>query len=193
MITSAILELLIYPAIFVLLAYKQEAEDGSPVVNRFEQTQKRLNVAAFSLTNSTVTATLRRAGRVATVVVSIVAWFSISNHCALGAIERPVKAGIPACHQDCAHSTPAKDRKPASEAVCCKLLQATLAKTNHDAGYDASTFVWQQYFLASLFFWDDAQPAALPEELDTGPPFSVSFAESVLQRSILAHAPPALA
>jgi len=29
-----------------------------------------------------------------------------------------------------------------------------------------------------------------PLELDTGPPFAGSFAESVLQRSILAHAPP---
>ena len=31
-----------------------------------------------------------------------------------------------------------------------------------------------------------------PLELDTGPPFAGSFAESVLQRSILAHAPPSL-
>jgi hypothetical protein len=29
-----------------------------------------------------------------------------------------------------------------------------------------------------------------PVSLDTGPPRSLSFAESVLQRSVLAHAPP---
>lgn len=129
----------------------------------------------------------------ATVAISLVAWFAISNHCALGAIERPAKASVHACHQDCADSAPEKDKKPSGEAVCCKLLRATLAKTNHDTGRDASVFVWQQYFLASLFSGYDEHPASLPEELDTGPPFLVSFAESVLQRSVLAHAPPFVA
>jgi hypothetical protein len=88
---------------------------------------------------------------------------------------------------------PEKDKKPASEAVCCKLLRATLAKTTDGTGYDTSVFVWQPYLLAALFSADDLQPASLPEELDTGPPFYLSFAESVLQRSVLAHAPPVLA
>ena len=108
-------------------------------------------------------------------------------------MERPGKAGMHACHHDSTDSTPAKDKKPASDMVCCKLLRATLAKTTNGTGYDASVFVWQQYFLAVPFSADDLQPASLPEELDTGPPFFLSFAESVLQRSVLAHAPPVLA
>ena len=135
----------------------------------------------------------RRVGKLSRFVVVLLilsAWFSISNHCALGALEHPTKAGMTACHEPCADSTPAKDKKPSGEAVCCKLLRATLAKTNNSAGYDASAFILQQYFLASLFLGDDVQPASSPEELDTGPPFAASFAESVLQRSILAHAPP---
>jgi hypothetical protein len=154
------------------------------------QHPKNLNVEASRITNLLVTAGLKRTHRVATVAVSILAWLSISNHCALGALEHPTKAGMPACHQRCSDSTPAKDKKPSGEAVCCKLLRATLAKTNNSAGYDASAFVLHQHFLASLFFGDNVQPASLPEELDTGPPFAASFAESVLQRSILAHAPP---
>ena len=128
-----------------------------------------------------------------TVAVSMVAWLAISNHCALGAMERPGKPAMHACHHDSADSTPAKGKKPAGETVCCKLLRATLAQAANGTGYDASIFVWQQYFLAALFAGDDLQPASLPEELDTGPPFYVSFAESVLQRSVLAHAPPGLA
>ena len=127
----------------------------------------------------------------ATAVVSMVAWFSISNHCALGAIEPPVKAAKHAC-QNCAHSTPAKDRKPANEPVCCKLLRATVAKTNDTGAGIAWAFVWQASFATAIFAPDIAEAALLPEEVDTGPPFSVSFAESVLQRSLLAHAPPAL-
>lgn len=123
----------------------------------------------------------------------MVAWLAISNHCALGAMERPGKAGVYACHHASTDSTPAKDKKPASDTVCCKLLRATLAKTTKATGYDVSVFVWQQYFLAAFFTEDNLQPASLPEELDTGPPFYVSFAESVLQRSVLAHAPPVLA
>ena len=50
----------------------------------------------------------------------------------------------------------------------------------------------QRWIVAEIVFADDAQVHCAPLELDTGPPFADSFAESVLQRSILAHAPPSL-
>jgi hypothetical protein len=154
---------------------------------------KTLNIPSDSLTNLAVKISLGGVGRAATVVASMVAWFALSNHCALGAIESRVKTSGHACHQDCADSAPTKGKKPSNEGVCCKLLRATLSKAESGTGYDTSVFVWQQYFVASLFSWDEARPASSPEELDTGPPFLIAFAESVLQRSILAHAPPALA
>ena len=72
---------------------------------------------------------------------------------------------------------------------CCKLLRATLVQP--------AQFVAQTYLTASLQSWFNVIvifPGQLrwhqSFELDTGPPFSESFAESVLQRSILVHAPP---
>ena len=46
----------------------------------------------------------------------------------------------------------------------------------------------QNWIVAELI--STAETLLPPLELDTGPPFAGSFAESVLQRSILAHAPP---
>ena len=46
----------------------------------------------------------------------------------------------------------------------------------------------QDWIVAELI--SAAETHLSPLELDTGPPFAGSFAESVLQRSVLAHAPP---
>ena len=74
---------------------------------------------------------------------------------------------------------------------CCKLLQATLAsnvKTLQPAKLDFLGF--QSWIISDIAFSREAFSYSAIEELDTGPPFATSFAESVLQRSILAHAPP---
>jgi len=74
---------------------------------------------------------------------------------------------------------------------CCKLLLATLndnAKTVQNA---SSNFLpIQSLAFVELISADDAQFHCRALELDTGPPGSRSFAELILQRSILAHAPP---
>ena len=75
---------------------------------------------------------------------------------------------------------------------CCKMLRATItgeAKALEVAGQNLVLF--QNWIVAELISAPE-KPLA-PLELDTGPPFADSFAESVLQRSILAHAPPSLA
>ena len=131
--------------------------------------------------------------RFAVVILTFLAWVSISNHCALGALIAAKAQSAVAqmhCHGD---QSPPSKKSDEEEIPCCKLLRATLVKANNSAAFDASAFVLQQYFLTAFFFLDDMQPASLPEELDTGPPFASTFAESVLQRSILAHAPPSLA
>jgi hypothetical protein len=126
--------------------------------------------------------------RSATIFISIAAWFSISNHCALSALDVASPATV---HAAC-HGTPAAPAKsPAKDEAppCCKLLRATLTKSDQP--------VIQNYFTGSLRAWLSVALALIDQfhwqqsfELDTGPPFSESFAESVLQRSILAHAPP---
>ena len=149
---------------------------------------KRLNASAASITKLSVTATLRPISRIAIVAVTMAAWFSISNHCALGAFE-PAQHGQAnaACHEN--PGAPTKSPAKGEAAPCCKLLRATLAKSDQPVIQNYFTGLLQAWLSTALtmgerFHWPQSF------ELDTGPPFSESFAESVLQRSILAHAPP---
>ena len=137
---------------------------------------------------------MKRAGLMATAILSIFAWLTISNHCALAGIEAAAtQARIPKCHH-CADSTPAKEKQTDADAVCCKVLRATLNPQAKKIGGGCSAiFVLQTYFLSAVFGSEAAKAFVFPMELDTGPPFRVSFAESVLQRSILSHAPPFVA
>ena len=76
--------------------------------------------------------------------------------------------------------------------ACCKMLRATLAGEAKVVELASQNFVpIQDWIVAELLSAIKTQLS--PLELDTGPPFAGSFAESVLQRSILAHAPPSLA
>ncbi|HXM24994.1 MAG TPA: hypothetical protein VN957_03145, partial [Chthoniobacterales bacterium] len=59
-------------------------------------------------------------------VLSLVAWFLLSNHCALGAVvaatdPEPQMSGCPM------HSAPAK-KKPGAQIPCCKEIRAVVAK-----------------------------------------------------------------
>jgi len=129
--------------------------------------------------------------RLLTVVITAVAWFLISNHCVLAELQTVPKAKM-SCHKPCCDSqSPAKDKSERS-TECCKTLRATLSATSKDfAGYDSSLFALQLYFVGAVISTNDSGPVPVLE-LNTGPPFVSTFAESVLQRSILAHAPPSI-
>ena len=72
------------------------------------------------------------------------------------------------------------------------MLRATLTSEGKVVEVASKTFLAIQYWIvAELIFTPETQ--LRPLELDTGPPGAGSFAETVLQRSILAHAPPSLA
>ena len=121
-----------------------------------------------------------------TVPLLIVAWFLLSNHCALGVIAspgeaRPETAGCPM------HSAPAKE-KPAAKTPCCKDLRAIVAKwiSANPAMGGASD---PRDYVTEIFPWPTRVQIAIGR-LDTGPPGCFSFAESVLQESVLSHAPP---
>jgi hypothetical protein len=125
--------------------------------------------------------------RAAFALLTIAVWFSLSNHCALGAITLPVDAGVEAigCPM---HSAPAK-KKPAAKLPCCKDLRAVAAKAATNALTATSRFVGAQDYVVEILV-SPPRIAIDVDGLDTGPPGRFSFAESVLQRSILAHAPP---
>jgi hypothetical protein len=86
------------------------------------------------------------------------------------------------------HSTPTKE-KPAANPPCCKDLRAIAAQVVKNIGPRAGQLVVVPDYVSPVFL----APPRLAIEiagLDTGPPDTFTFAESVLQQSILAHAPP---
>ena len=126
----------------------------------------------------------RIAGRSLTALVTIVAWFLLSNHCALGVV---VPVSEPAADSCPMHSAPVKNA-PAPKTPCCKDLRAVVAK------WVAATPVVPRLIglrdHATEIFARPARVAIEIHGLDTGPPGCLSFAESVLQESMLSHAPP---
>ena len=124
-------------------------------------------------------------------LLAAIAWFLAANHCVVAGFlpERRVAA---AEFEGCpGHSSPEKDQESGGcqETSCCKSLAAPVTMAKVAGNYDALSFVTKDFALASGFDLGE-QHLAFIEEVDTGPPRSTSFAESVLQRSILAHAPP---
>ena len=126
--------------------------------------------------------------RWATVLLTITAWILLSNHCALalgsnGTESDSKSGGCPL------HSAPAKE-KPATNLLCCKDLRAIAPQAVKSIAFGANQLGGVQDYVAAILL----TPPRLATQvlaLDTGPPYLLSFAESILQRSILSHAPPA--
>ena len=132
-----------------------------------------------------------KAIRISVVLTTVVAWLSISNHCAIGALVA-AKTQSPIAKMHCHGNQPSPSKKSSEEEMpCCKVLRATLAGQGKIVQVASKDFLpIQSRIVAQVILADEAQLRPVPEELDTGPPFAGSFAESVLQRSLLAHAPP---
>src|SRR5581483_1140983 len=124
-------------------------------------------------------------------IVALVSWFLASNHCALGGV-RAKNTGSSHCHEHCAGH--ASGHKSNHDILCCKSLQPVFTGQGKKlSGYDEHHYRLQSYFVLACYIFAQMELPASEGELDTGPPFASSFAESVLQRSILAHAPPSRA
>ena len=132
---------------------------------------------------------MARTSRWATVLVTITAWMLLSNHCALG-----LSGIVPESGSDpdgCPmHSAPG-EKKPATNLLCCKDLRAVATKTVKRVAVLGAEFAGIQNYVVATFLPPLRLTSAPMLALETGPPRSLSFAESILQRSILAHAPPA--
>ena len=132
---------------------------------------------------------MKMSTRWAVALIAICSWFAISNHCAFAAVETKADSVQTECPF---HSKPAKQNQEPSQLQCCKILRAVVfAQTNSWARDDAKSFdvdLPVEEF-AQVALSHNAQPSS---SLDTGPPGALSFAELILQRSILAHAPPHL-
>ena len=139
---------------------------------------------------STIEPSVKASMRCVGVAIAICSWIAVSNHCAFAA----VATEIDTAQTDCPfHSKPAKQKEQSSQVQCCKVLRAVVfAKTKdwtrNDAKFCDANFPAQ----AGVFVVCSSRVVA-PLLLDTGPPGAFSFAELVLQQSLLAHAPPFLA
>jgi hypothetical protein len=131
-------------------------------------------------------ATIWMMTRSSVVILSLAAWFLLSNHCALGAIvvTADSESQVSGCPM---HSAPAK-KDPGSKTPCCKDVRAVIAKCVGATTPGVRLICPPGY--APEIFRPVARVALAIEGLDTGPPGRVSFAEMVLQESMLAHAPP---
>jgi len=128
--------------------------------------------------------------RCVAVAITICSWFSISNHCAFAAMATKSDSTQAACPF---HSKPENQKEQTSQVQCCKVLRAvvpTISKswTRGDGDVSDIHFPFEDCRLLA-HFRDELAPLLL----DTGPPGAHSFAELILQQSLLAHAPPFLA
>ena len=128
--------------------------------------------------------------RYAAVAIAICSWVAVSNHCAFAAVASEINKGQTECPF---HSKPAKQKEQSSQVQCCKVLRAVVfAKTKDWARNDAQFCDANFPVQACAFVVCSSRPVA-PLFLDTGPPGAFSFAELILQSSLLAHAPPFIA
>jgi hypothetical protein len=122
--------------------------------------------------------------------IAICAWFGLSNHCVLTAAPRAL---APEKNEGCPMHAQKQQPKPShsTDLPCCKTLAATRVL--------AITHAAKNCFAVGQIEFPDDRSLIFPGVhltagvvLDTGPPGAPTFAELVLQRSILAHAPPVL-
>ena len=153
-----------------------------------------MNESTRSVTNYLVKQSpITRAARVLLSLLAVVAWLHAANHCAVaGMLSGTEKASAeqPSCPN---HKAPAEDEKSdgCDASSCCKSLAAPVALGKAATNHDLFSFASND-FPAVAGFELGEQHLATIAEIDTGPPDGVSFAECVLQRSLLAHAPPSL-
>ena len=129
----------------------------------------------------------RNFARSVTVAVTILSWLAISNHCAFGAIADRDRETQSACPF---HSEPVKPQLPPSGTQCCKILRAVVPVVTKSWARDDGKFSSVDLRVDEFPLVEHSHTAPSPLCLDTGPPEAPTFAELILQRSLLAHAPP---
>lgn len=139
-------------------------------------------------------ARIRLLARLFVVALLACSWLAVSNHCALAALHATQSNESSEIH--CAMSgmtKPGSQKKPdgPQSMECCKSLRAIPAKSLKAAA-PLLTQVLPFAFVVGLL--DLRSPSTTASGiLGTGPPPAASFSDLVLQRSILAHAPPLFA
>jgi hypothetical protein len=119
--------------------------------------------------------------------IAICSWIAVTNHCAFAAAAKEIDKAQSECPF---HSKPAKQKHQSSQVQCCKILRAVVFAKTKDWARDDARFCDTNFLVQTGGALIVHPSRAVPLLLDTGPPGSFSFAELILQRSLLSHAPP---
>lgn len=130
------------------------------------------------------------------VLLTVVAWLAVSNHCALAATVFSLQPEAPpicnSCHdEDGGQSQPSSkpDAAQSGEIACCKVLKATASDLKTSSVPQQLPTGSIDYAIVAEFHFP-IQAVLFATAMPTGPPEVRSFVELVLNRSLLAHAPP---
>ena len=128
--------------------------------------------------------------RCAAVAIAICSWIAVSNHCAFAAVASEIGKAQTECPF---HSKPAKQKEQSSQVQCCKVLRAVVLAKTKDWAPNNAKFCDANFPVQASAFVVHSPRVIAPLLLDTGPPGAFSFAELILQQSLLIHAPPFVA
>ena len=131
---------------------------------------------------------MRAGARSLIAAITICSWIAVSNHCAFAAVATQIDKAQTECPF---HSKPAKQKEQSSHVRCCKVLRAVVFAKTKDWARDDAKFCDANFPAQAGTLLAYSPRAVAPLLLDTGPPGTFSFAELILQRILLAHAPPA--
>jgi len=127
---------------------------------------------------------------VAAVVATLIAWFVLSNHCALGGMGS--RSSVQQVH-GCCHNgggPPVKEPTDGGKGTeCCKSIHATVSAGAKLADIPPPLCAADP-FITSMFAGGLRIQEVEAAFGDTGPPAALSFSELVLHRSLRSLAPP---
>jgi hypothetical protein len=125
-------------------------------------------------------------------VVTLLAWFTGTNHCLLGLMERPQNAAclVSHCPEHAKRSGDA-GHSPSGMLACCQGIQsANLEVAKAKIAFSPVLVAIQLFAFRHLFLPEAPKSTLLNMAYDTGPPASNSFVATVLKRSLRENAPP---
>jgi hypothetical protein len=120
----------------------------------------------------------------------MIAWMIATNHCAFG-LMNPTRTAA-AEHAHCCGRKPAPIHHAPANGIreCCKAIHAIAAAEKLQAKVDTSELQLPPFIRVAVLAPDVHHRLRPCSVFDHGPPRAISFAEAVLQRSLLGHAPP---
>ena len=125
-------------------------------------------------------------------LVTVLAWFTGTNHCLLGLMGRPQNAACLVSHcPEHAKKSGDASHNPSGMLACCQGLQsANFEVAKAKIAFSPVLVGIQHFAVRNVFLPEAPKSILLSREYDTGPPASNSFATTVLKRSLRENAPP---